>query len=194
MGAVNMGETTAQDRCEAAGVVPGKTLGVGTAGRIIAYSIDGRYHETWAPHDQPADEAAECDAALTYGHRGEVTVVGDTGDGWQPEPGSGSSLLAGRHQAETLAYAVGDDLVVDGVVYDRDEWQPDGEGGVEPRQQSPEDGRGWASPEAAAAARADLEQRASWHEQRATEDDLSYAADLRAQTAELAADVDEDGM
>lgn len=189
-----MGETAAQGRYEVAEVVPGKTLGVGTAGRIIAYSIDGRYHETWAPHDQPADEAAECDAALTYGHHGEVTVVGDTGDGWQPEPGSGSALLAGRYQAETLAYAVGDDLVVSGVVYDRDQWEPDGEGGVVPRQRPQEDGRGWASPEATAAARADLERLAARHEQRGTEDDLYYAADLRAQAAELAADVDEDGM
>jgi hypothetical protein len=37
------------------------------------------------------------------------------------------------HQDATLEYAVGDDLVIGGVVYDRDQWQPDGEGGVEPR-------------------------------------------------------------
>jgi len=38
-----------------------------------------------------------------------------------------------RRQEEMLGYAVGDDLVVDGVVYDREQWQHDGEGGVEPR-------------------------------------------------------------
>ncbi|MYT20263.1 hypothetical protein GTW69_08165 [Streptomyces sp. SID7760] len=29
---------------------------------------------------------------------------------------------------------IGDDLVVDGVVYDSNVWQPDGEGGVERRE------------------------------------------------------------
>jgi hypothetical protein len=45
-----------------------------------------------------------------------------------------AEVQTGRdHQDATLEYAVGDDLVIGGVVYDRDQWQPDGEGGVEPR-------------------------------------------------------------
>jgi hypothetical protein len=50
-------------------------------------------------------------------------------------------------------------------------------------------GRGWASPEATAAARADLDRRATWHEERG---ELDYAADLRTQADEL--DDDADGM
>jgi len=42
---------------------------------------------------------------------------------------------AARHEAETWAYAIGDDhIVVSGVVYDADEWEHDGEGGVQPRR------------------------------------------------------------
>jgi hypothetical protein len=58
------------------------------------------------------------------------------------------------------------------------------------KQRSREDGRGWASPEAAAAARADLERRAAVHEERAAEE-LDYAADLRMQADDL---TDTDGM
>ncbi len=43
------------------------------------------------------------------------------------------------YQDETLEYAVGDDLLIGGVVYDRNEWQSDGEGGVEPRLSPEED-------------------------------------------------------
>jgi hypothetical protein len=48
------------------------------------------------------------------------------------------------------------------------------------------DDRGWASPEATAAARADLERRASRHEKRG---ELDYAADVRMQADELTATV-----
>jgi hypothetical protein len=49
---------------------------------------------------------------------------------WAPD----ADAEAARYQADTLEYAIGDDLVVGGVAYDSDQWQADGEGGVEPRQ------------------------------------------------------------
>jgi hypothetical protein len=48
---------------------------------------------------------------------------------------------ADQYQRDTLEYAIGDDLVVNGVAYDSDVWEHDGEGGVRRRQTAPDDQR-----------------------------------------------------
>jgi hypothetical protein len=54
---------------------------------------------------------------------------------------------ADQYQRDTLEYATGDDLMVNGVAYDSTVWEHDGEGGVRRRQVAPDEQRSAAGAE-----------------------------------------------
>ncbi len=100
--------------------------------------------EPWPPNREPTAEELESGVAV-MNEDGDVAWSPTANDfDWTDEQemraaGHPAAQAAdyseepydeAQYQADTLEYGVGDDLVVGGVVYDSDEWMPDGEGGV----------------------------------------------------------------
>jgi hypothetical protein len=111
---------------------------------------------SWCPAND--DDWTDADEARAAGHPAyQAEGVAEQAD---------EDRFNEQYQEDTLRYAVGaddddgGDLVVSGVVYDRDQWQADGEGGVEPR----------LSPEAEDIARGVEEREAAMDAMEADED------------------------